>query len=703
MKYLAHIAEDGKNQLLEEHLKNVAELCMIFADSFNSGSIAYYTGLYHDIGKYSVEFQKRLCDNGHKVDHSTAGAKKSMQDKNVYSAFAIAGHHSGLPEIGNQVDVESESTLSARLKRSIPDYSDFRNEIIDTKYEVPEFLISSEVNSSLVQSFFVRMLYSVADYLDTERFMTGEERRRVCTINELNERFEVYLDQWKRQESEINICRTQILNSCIQNGKSYNKGIFTLSVPTGGGKTLSSLAFALNHAVTNGMDRIIYVIPYTSIIEQTAAIFSEVLGKENVLEHHSSVEFEEDEFSEAYMLKATENWDMPVIVTTSVQFFESIYAYKSSKCRKNHNIANSVIIFDEAQMIPMPYLRPCVFAMVEMVNHYQSSIVLCTATQPALNDIIREYMPEAVIKELCPPEMIGNAVFRRNLIEYIGDISSENLVERIKKEKQVLCIVNSRAAAVDLFDKLGDEEGCFHLSTLMIPKQRLSVIKRIRERLKNNDVCRVISTSMIEAGVDVDFSTVYREQNGLDSVLQAAGRCNREGKRRVEDSKVYVFSSDYSVPQIFKLPISVGSKVMQQYSNISDNTAITNYFTELMFLKGEKAQDLKEIIELCSRFKYREVAEKFKLIDQSTKQVYIVTEESEPFIDMLRMGVRNREVYRNLQGYAVSVYERHFVELYNSGDIEILDGGEAILINMSIYSETTGLSLHTETGNAYFL
>ena len=344
--------------------------------------------------------------------------------------------------------------------------------------------------------FFTRMLYSClvdADYLDTEAFMEGRPREREhVPLEELWNKLQRYISGWFPPKGELNRRRCDILEGCIRQGESRAPGLFTLTVPTGGGKTVASLAFALAHARKHGLRRVIYVIPYTSIIEQTAAVFRDILGEENVLEHHSNVLYDlegEADPRTIRLARATENWDMPVVVTTAVQFFESLYACRSSQCRKLHSIAGSVVIFDEAQMLPVPYLRPCVWAISQLIAHYRVSAVLCTATQPALNPLFQAFLPGCAPVELCPDGSLTDGVFRRVTFRRAGKLTWDDLVRELNGQTQALCIVNSRKSAQTVFSRLTGE-GCFHLSTLMYPAHRQARLKEIRRRLESGLPCR---------------------------------------------------------------------------------------------------------------------------------------------------------------------------------------------------------------------
>ena len=445
-------------------------------------------------------------------------------------------------------------------------------------------------------------------------------------------------------------------------------------MPTGGGKTVASLAFALRHAVAHGMKRVIYVVPYTSIIEQNAEVFREILGNGNVLEHHSGVQFELSDGAspeEVRRALAAENWDMPVIVTTAVQFFESIYANRSSKCRKLHNLADSVIILDEAQMLPLCHLRPCVAAMASLAEQFRSTLVLCTATQPSLGDLLHTYAPSCPITELCPQTSEEYDSFRRVTFRQEGILEDDALAEKLSEHRQVLCIVNSRKAAQSTFARL-PQEASFHLSTLMVPAQRQTLLDEIRRRLKAGEPCRVVSTSLIEAGVDVDFPAVYRELAGLDSVLQAAGRCNREGKRAPEESIVTVFERAELPPMLFRTAIGATREALMNSCDIGARETMQNYFDALRSLSGETL-DKSGVIKAFEKgingceLPFRTVAENFHLIDQNTRTVYVPFAGGAALIERLKAGECSKELYRKLGRYAVSVYEPHFQKLYAAG------------------------------------
>lgn len=705
MRYDAHIAEDGRKQTVLEHLEGTAELCAGFAAAFGAEEQGRLAGMAHDIGKYSNAFQLRL-DGGEPVDHSTAGAVECQKIGQPFAAFAVAGHHGGLPDGGGSTDGPDGHTFCAKMNRAVAGklepYDSWRQEVT-----LPGASLPALGQSQAEGMFFTRMLYSClvdADFLDTETFMAGQsaDRGGGDSMGELERRLQAYVSDWFPPKGELNRQRCSILSRCMEQGEAQKPGLFTLTVPTGGGKTVASLAFALRHAQSHDLRRVVYVIPYTSIIEQNAGIFRDILGAENVLEHHSGVLYNlEDEADpeNVRLARATENWDKPVVVTTAVQFFESLFAARSSKCRKLHNLAGSVIIFDEAQMLPLPYLRPCVFAIAQLVKHYGVSAVLCTATQPALDPLFREFLPDKPPVELCPADTYDPRIFRRVTFRREGVLSDETLAQRLNALPQVLCVVNRRKSAQGIFHAL-DQEGAFHLSTLMYPAHRKAVLEEIKVRLKAGLPCRVVSTSLIEAGVDVDFPAVFREEAGLDSILQAAGRCNREGKRPAEESTVTVFQIDRPSPLLFRKNIRAGQAALNQIGQPDSAEAVSYYFRELLELNGKEGQDADGILPLMedpyTLMPFQEVARRFKLIRSETKTVYIPRGEGDELAQRLRAGERSRALFRALGQYGVSIYLDHFAALDRAGALEFLEDGSAILTDLTLYDRSTGLSLTAE-------
>lgn len=710
--YLAHLTEDGRTQTILEHLKGTASLCSAFAAAFDAEAQGQLAGMAHDIGKYSAAFQRRL-HGGPKVDHASAGAFECLKAQQLAAAFAISGHHGGLPDGGGRGDAAGAGTFWGRINRAsqgrLEDYHAWQSEFSLPHANTPAF-----AGTRLEGMFFTRMLFSClvdADYTDTGAFMDNSPYLPASSssMEELWRRLETYVSGWFPPKGALNMQRCVILEQCMSAGAQYGPGLFTLTVPTGGGKTVASLSFALAQAKARRMKRIVYVIPYTSIIEQTAQTFREILGDENVLEFHSGVQFDqqEDDASSSEtspLTRSVETWDVPVIVTTAVQFFESLYACQPSKCRKLHNLAQSVLIFDEAQMLPLPYLRPCVWAIAQLVQHYGASAVLCTATQPALDPIFQEFAPEIPIREICPMAEAHWESFRRVSFQQAGTLSWMDLAARLQQQEQVLCVVNTRRAAREVFHQLSGS-GNFHLSTLMYPAHRKRILDEIRRRLRDGLPCRVVSTSLIEAGVDVDFPAVYRELSGLDSILQAAGRCNREGKRPPEDSIVTIFQGEDPPPRLFETSIGAGKIVLDHCQDVSSRAAIHTYFSTLLDLKGAEAQDAHHILPLMESefFPFRTVAERFHLIESPTTTVYLPLEEGAGLVELLRSGQYSRTLYRRLGQYGVSVYPQHLAALEQAGALEHLEDGSVVLRDIGLYTQTTGLTLEPSGGNALFI
>ncbi len=723
MTYVAHISDDGREQPIADHLKNVSAAAGKFAEGFGACEYAEMIGLAHDIGKYSDKFQRRIRGENIRVDHSTAGAQEIIKYCGLQAAYCVAGHHAGLPDCGGKYDLPSGGTLCGRLKKETEAHGAFADEITLRRPAVAAPTMLGRGGFTI--SFWIRMLFSClvdADFLDTETFMRGSpaDRGTGAEMSALLDIFEKHIENRWDTEREINKVRRQIQNECIEAGRNNAPGLFTLTVPTGGGKTVSSLAFALNHAVSNGKKRVIYVIPYTSIIEQTALTFREILGDENVLEHHSNIDLDDGDengaersLNEAKKL-ASENWDAPVIVTTAVQFFESLFSNKPSRCRKLHNIAGSVIIFDEAQTLPIQYLHPCVRAISELVVNYGATCVLCTATQPALGPLFERISPTLAAKEIVKD--IPGDIFRRVRYEHIGSLSDDELADALSQQEQVLCIVNTRSQAQSVFSKLPGDGSGFHLSTLMAPEHRKAKLGEIRSRLSNGLPCRVVATSLIEAGVDVDFPAVFRAEAGLDSVIQAAGRCNREGKRPVSESVVRIFAPEKkyvsSLPHSFRRPHDVMHDVIKELPDISaidSPEQIKKYFDRLYFFTGEgldagSVVKRFEDIERDEGFPFASVSEKFHLIDQNTRSVLVpINDDASDVAQRLQRGERSRQLMRKAGLYSVNVYDNQYDALCGEGALAVVENDLAILRELSLYSEDTGLSVKDETGIGIFI
>ena len=719
MEYFAHINEAGARQTVREHLEGTAVKAKVFAESFGAEKHADNVGKAHDVGKYSDEFQKRILDNGPRTDHSTAGAVELKEKNDLLGAICVAGHHGGLPDCGTRVDSSDDATLWGRCKRKTEKnkagrekYDAFRKEI-QLKNMEPNEVIPFPPDEDLFKNvfFYTKFLFSClvdADWLDTEEFMTGSARSYPYnTMDELEQRLDSHVQKWGNPTTELNRIRCDIFDRCRSAGDE-EKGLFSLTTPTGGGKTTASLAFALRHACRHGMNRIIYVIPYINIIEQSVEVFEGILGEQNVLAHYSEAVYEDegDDFGNAKKKLAVENWDAPVVVTTAVQFFESLFSCKPSKSRKLHNIADSVIIFDEYQMIPVKHMFPCTEAIYQMVKNFNCTVLLCTATQPGTNRFFHGVDCREIIEDT---ERLYERLKRVTYCD-IGRIEKEQLGESFNAENQVLCIVNTRKSAQELFELL-DGEGNYHLSTYMIPMHRRKILKEIRDRLKQGKNCRVISTSLIEAGVDVDFPVVYREENGLDSIVQAAGRCNREGKKSAEDSKVFIFQVEGGVPVGQRINRDAMRETFSFGHQIGSTDATKCYFNTLYDLKGEDALDADSILKMIREgaksgpLPFRTISEKFRMIDNDTKTVYIPFDENgDALCRRLEEGERSRDLYRELGQYSVNLYERTYRKLEAQGVILEFDEGAAVLNNMNYYSAFTGLVIpDEEEGSGFFI
>jgi CRISPR-associated endonuclease/helicase Cas3 len=710
-------------QTLREHLAAVGDLAARNAEFFGGAGLGLVAGLLHDLGKYTDEFQLRLAGEFPRMDHATWGARIACQRYGLLGrllAYGIAGHHAGL---ANGKDGVARRALTDRLDSPAEHrlLSDWESELplppADTLALPSGFALRHE-RRQFQLAFLGRMLFSClvdADFIDTDEFyrrIEGQPPRRTHdppALKALRERLNHHLTSFSA-DSDVNQIRSEIL-AHVRNEAESRPGLFSLTVPTGGGKTLASLAFALDHAIHNDLRRVIFVIPFTSIVEQNAAVFRKALGDLGdtaVLEHHSAFVDDPSKASESKekLRLAMENWDAPIIVTTAVQFFESLFADRPSRCRKLHNIAGSVVIFDEAQTLPLKLLRPCIAAMDELALNYRTSLVLCTATQPALRaeDGFRDGLQN--VRELAPTPQQLYRRLKRVRVRHAGVLSDDELANHLREREQVLCIVNNRRHARALYQSIADQPGARHLTTLMCAKHRSQVLAEVRVLLKNGEPCRLVSTSLIEAGVDVDFPTVLRAETGLDSIAQAAGRCNREGRRSSEESDVLVFSTaneDWAPPPELKQLAQAFREVERKHRDDPLSLeAIRNYFQLVYWQRGDLELDSSNLLGLLrdSRLEslpFETLATQFRMIDSVMMPLIVPFDhEADKALRELEYAEGCVGIARRLQPYLVQVPRQGYDALSRARAIQPVKperyGDQFMqLLNIDLYDQRFGL------------
>ena len=725
--WLAHVRQDPKGgwvrHELQDHLNGVAKLASGFADCFGSGPWAELAGRVHDLGKFRKAFQAMIAaKSGYdpeahieglpgRVDHSTAGgvlAVDRLGPPGRIIAYLVAGHHAGLPDWkGGQRGLDQRLSQRGLMEEALA--AGGSAELCPGK--------PPPVPPGLDYALWIRLLFSClvdADFLDTEAFMNPDQagiRGGYPTLEKMKPLLNDHLDRLTATapKSEVNRIRKEVLEQCLARADDP-PGLFSLTVPTGGGKTLSSLAFALNHAVLNDLERIIYVIPYTSIIEQTADVFRGIFGRD-VIEHHSSLEPARETTQNRL---ASENWDGPLIVTTAVQFFESLFAVKPSRCRKLHNIVGSVVILDEAQLLPPGLLAPILHVLDQLRTHYRVSPVLCTATQPALDGMDSFDFKLKGLKgrqEIMDDPGSLHERLRRTRVKLPRDFKEPlewtELAQQINQADQVLIVVNTRNQARELFGLL-EPEGAFHLSAQMCGQHRSDVIDRIKARLQAGQTCRVVSTQLIECGVDLDFPVAFRALAGLDSIAQAAGRCNREG--RLECGLVHVFiPSGTPPPGHLSQAVSATLEVLEdrpQDPLAPEN--FLNFFQHLYWSKGQEGLDGGGIIGLLApsakaEFQFREAAKKFRMIDnQDQCSVVVAYGRGRELIEELRSHGPSRETFRQCQRHLVNIPEFMAKPMKDRGDLEEIEG---IWVQNSslIYDDRLGLLTEGPEGAAILI
>lgn len=728
VNYIAHINDKtGEKQSVSEHSRNVAEMSGKFAID-ELADLAFNAGLFHDIGKYQADFQRRISGENVRVEHSGCGAQMCMSKyQNILGfilGYCIAGHHSGLPDGGSKSDDASMSTLYGRIKRKYEEgnsYSQWETEeelgklVKQLDYNAVQDFVMADCSNDAQKfhdklAFWIRYCFSCltdADTIDTAKFC-GENKDVSMKTNfsnclaQLDKYFLAFKLQTKLQKKRKTIQEQVFANV----DKSAN--IYTINMPTGSGKTLCSVKFALEKAITEHKKRIIYVIPYNSIIDQTAKIFENIFGSDmELLRHQSTFSYSDEEYGDSeenvsYRLKAkynTENWQADFIITTAVQFFETICSHKKSRLRKLHNMADSVIIFDEVHQLPIKYLRPCLQAVSCVTKYLNSLAVFMTATMPDFKSLIEKYAFDNVNVMDLVTDKTDFTHFYKCRYHYLNAKSNEFIVQQAQNAPSALIIVNARSTAREIFSLCTGEK--YHLSTYMTARDREKTIAAIKAGLAKlsadypdfkdvppeRRIC-VVSTSLIEAGVDLDFYTVYRELNGLDSILQAGGRCNREGYREYGD--VYIFEQTGSNINDKKIEITRG--IVENVENLNDSGVVADYYDRIFKIYEEEISKLgmsgEKGAAVNGSIPFRDID--MHIIDDllTTSLVVIQDENCKQLIDKLQYtGIADMH---KLQKYSCTIYNRELEELLKQG-VAKEQNGIAWLVDNNYYDENIGV------------
>jgi len=738
-EFLAHNENTlGNTHLLREHLSEVGSYAETFILETNSelGEQARWAGLLHDLGKYRDEFQAYLTSGGlikssHETHHAVYGAALAMTKGWNLLAFTIAGHHAGLHNL-------------AKLQEFIknPHYKIFSSEVLqnlerlfETEVEkIPQNLSNPQfVKDEFQSEFAARMIFSAlidADRLDTAEHASGAKFPEPPKLNpsellaKLLEAREAKRRQAMGSDAKLVEIRNRIFDDCLRKAEE-EKGFFSLTVPTGGGKTLSAMAFALRHAEVHQMRRVIVVIPYLSIIEQNAKEYRNVFGDRVILENHSAVVPEEkpddkDDVNPTTLI--TENWDAPIIVTTSVQFIESLFANKTSKCRKLHRIANSVVIFDEIQTLPARLLEPLFSVWRELKNNYGVSFVFSTATQPAFrkqNNFRNGFEDKTELREITSEtEQIYKDLnrVRYDFSNFTKPQTWTEIADQMRAENQILCVVNTRRHAFELWNELVGKlaeprsHGIFHLSSAMCPEHRLNTIEEIKGRLQAGETCRVVSTQLVEAGVDLDFPVLFRAVAPLDSIVQAAGRCNREGK--LEKGKVKVFQpADNALPRgIYKNATEITATMNLDAETLAMDYEIFGRYFKRLYQSNDTGQEIQRDRQAL---RFQDVANKAKVIDNEGIGVIVPYKNALDLVEKIRLkNLRaqklnfGRNDLRSLQRLMVNLYPQDFQKLEQLGQLEELVPNkdlEIYVVNVGSYHEQLGVLKEERPTNEFYV
>ena len=723
---IAHKREDGAVQSLKEHLDGVALLAERFAiDGLKE--VARCAGANHDVGKCRPDFQRRIRGENVQCEHACCAAQEifSISERKDYLtcllAYCMAGHHAGLQDGGTPGDTENDATLQAALKREVGDYlpegRQYSKPCPPSPYleaTLKEAFQATDRKSGRNEfferfAFFTRYVYSClvdADFLDTEAFCLQEGRPELVgdyreALRLLDEKLAKFVP-----DTDVKQARATLQQQAVSN--VGDEEISFLNMPTGSGKTLCSVKIALEQAIKTGKKRIVYVIPYTAIIEQTAEVFDGIFQDSlPILQHHSNYDLPEgteDEDTIQKILRASENWDAPFVITTNVQFFQSLYHHKSSRLRKLHNLADAVIVFDEIHMMPVPYVQPCLRAIGYVTKYLNSQAIFLSATMPDFTDLIRRYTPGCRHRDLLPDKTSFPA-FENRRYAFIGQLTDEAILERIGEHQSCLVVVNRRRHAQELYRKIGAGCHAFHLSTYRTARDRSAAIREIREKLEEirenpagNKRVVVISTSLIETGVDLDFETVYRELAGLDNVIQAGGRCNREGKRPQGD--VFVFESEGCAGNsALSVKGNVCKSILTEYENAASPEAIADYYRRIFAFNRDviNANSIATGSTDLSSVRFRTYSESFDLIESDTIHIVVPTPQNEQLIHDIPYG--GMRIKRQLQRDCVSVYPYEFRQLVERGLASDYGTGIYRLTDHRYYDPEIGLNPQYEPVN----
>ena len=706
---ISHIRlSDKAVQTNDEHQRGVACLASSFASEFGMADVGHLLGLLHDKGKEQAAWQKyiqgvtgynpKYANTKNGPNHAYIGAHIAQilyPQLSPLIAQPIAGHHRGLYDYCEYIE---------ETKKDIP------KEVL-----IPESQSCAMLRLHNMKSYdlhhLVRILFSClvdADSLDTEEFMNPEQaslRGVHTTMEELLCKLEEYLSQLKEksEDTKVNRIRNYVQEQCIRESQG-KMGFYSLTVPTGGGKTLASVLWALHHAVRNHLNRVIIAIPYTSIIVQTAATLKAIFGEDNVLEHHSNVNTDNIKNREQRerMQLATENWDYPIIVTTNVQLFESLFSNKRADCRKLHNVVKSVLILDEVQTLPMDFYKPIVHTLDTLCRIFGVSVLFTTASLLVLTGRIEGSNPNvgfealASVHEIIPAEAKLHDKLRRVELKIDETPKSyDEIATELAKHQRVLCIVNTRRDAKELYERLPKEGICLHLSRMMCPTHVTTIIQQIKRVLREKNDCpiRVISTQLVEAGVDIDFPVVYRQQAGLDSILQAAGRCNREGKQKLCTTYVFSLDKEHSLPTGFiSQTNNARLNMVGQYDWFAPET-MAAYFKQLhcRIDNFDKLQMQELLYKPACEFE--KAANLFHLIDDQTKPVLVNWHDSMNLYQRLLSEGPSYQLMRQMAQYSVNIRKHDFDKLKSIGAIEEPFENIYVITNPAFYKDDTGLSI----------